>query len=80
MGSFLRAISRLKIIIEDAITKIAPIKVFPDGTSPQIKYPNTIAKTKAKIVRKETTVITGWEKKYHKHIPKCKNIFHAKNK
>ncbi len=58
MGSFLRAISRLKIIIEDAITKIAPIKVFPDGTSPQIKYPNTIAKTKAKYfkgVTKETS-------------------------
>lgn len=36
-----------------------------------------IAKTKARIVRKETTVITGWEKNYHKHIPKCKNIFHA---
>lgn len=37
-----------------------------------------IAKTKAKIVRKETTVITGWEKNYHKHIPRCKKIFHAK--
>jgi len=37
-----------------------------------------IAKTKAKIVRKETIVITGWEKNYHKHIPKCKKIFHAK--
>ena len=37
-----------------------------------------IAKTKAKIVREETTVITGWEKNYHKHIPRCKNIFHAK--
>ncbi len=36
-----------------------------------------IAKTKAKIVRKETIVITGWEKKYHKYIPRCKNIFHA---
>ena len=36
-----------------------------------------IAKTKAKIVRKETIVITGWEKKYHKYIPICKNIFHA---
>ena len=36
-----------------------------------------IAKTKAKIVRKETTVITGWEKNYHKHIPRCKNIFYA---
>ena len=37
-----------------------------------------IAKTKAKIVRKETIVITGWEKNYHKYIPRCKNIFHAK--
>tara|TARA_S200000501_G_scaffold85618_1_gene78381 strand:+ start:2566 stop:3666 length:1101 start_codon:yes stop_codon:yes gene_type:complete len=37
-----------------------------------------IAKTKAKIVREETTLITGWEKNYHKHIPRCKNIFHAK--
>ena len=36
-----------------------------------------IAKTKAKIVRKETIVITGWEKNYHKYIPRCKNIFHA---
>ena len=39
---------------------------------------NEIAKTKAKIVRKETIVITGWEKNYHKYIPRCKNIFHAK--
>ena len=55
VGSFLRTISLLKIIIEEAITKIAPTKVFTDGTSPQIKYPNTIAKTKAKYFKGVTS-------------------------
>ena len=33
-----------------------------------------IAATKAKIVRKNATVITGWDEKYHKYIPKSKKI------
>ena len=37
-----------------------------------------IASTKAKIVRRNTVVITGWERNYHKYIPKCKEIFYAK--
>ena len=33
-----------------------------------------IAATKAKIVRKNATVITGWDEKYHKYIPESKKI------
>ena len=32
-----------------------------------------IAITKAKIVRKNSILITGWEKKFHKYIPKCQS-------
>ena len=35
---------------------------------------NEIAATKAKIVRKESKVITGWEEEYHKYIPKSKEL------
>ena len=38
-----------------------------------------IAITKAKIVREETTVITGWEKKYRFYIPNCKSLNYGKN-
>ena len=41
-------ISRLNIINEDKITKTEPIKVLDVGISSQIKYPNIMAKTKAK--------------------------------
>ena len=40
------------------MTKKAPVKVFTEGTSFQIKYPKMIAKTKAKYFRgvtKETS-------------------------
>jgi len=33
-----------------------------------------IAITKAKIVRDNSILITGWEKKYHKYIPKCQSL------
>ncbi len=33
-----------------------------------------IATTKAKIVRKESIVITGWEEEYHKYIPRSKEL------
>ncbi len=38
-----------------------------------------IAQTKAKIVRKKTTVITGWKKKYHKYIPESKDIIEGED-
>tara|TARA_B100000579_G_scaffold253238_1_gene208391 strand:- start:202 stop:1302 length:1101 start_codon:yes stop_codon:yes gene_type:complete len=38
-----------------------------------------IAKTKAKIVRKNSTVITGWKEKYHKYIPESKKIIKGEN-
>ena len=41
-------ISLLNIIIEDKITSKEPINVLAVGISFQIKYPNIIAKTKAK--------------------------------
>ena len=37
-----------------------------------------IATTKAKIVRKESIVITGWDKEYHKYIPKSKEFYEGK--
>ena len=33
-----------------------------------------IAKTKAKIVRKDSIVITGWDEKYHKYIPQSSKL------
>ena len=39
------------MIIDEKITKDAPIKVFNVGTSFQIKYPKIIAKTKVKYFR-----------------------------
>ena len=38
-----------------------------------------IAETKAKIVRKNSTVITGWKEKYHKYIPESKKIIKGEN-
>ena len=38
-----------------------------------------IAKTKAKIVRKNSDVITGWPDKYHKLIPQSKSLTYAKS-
>ena len=38
-----------------------------------------IAITKAKIVRKDSDVITGWPKEYHNLIPKCKSLTYFKN-
>ena len=38
-----------------------------------------IATTKAKIVRKEGMVITGWDKEYHKYIPKSKEFYEGKS-
>jgi len=38
-----------------------------------------IAITKAKIVREKCDVITGWPKKYHQYIPKCKSITYSNN-
>jgi len=38
-----------------------------------------IATTKAKIVRKESIVITGWDKEYHKYIPKSKELHEGKS-
>ena len=38
-----------------------------------------IATTKAKIVRKESIVITGWDKEYHKYIPKSKEFYEGKS-
>ena len=46
------------MIIDEKITKDAPIKVFNVGTSFQIKYPNVIAKINARYlsgVTKETS-------------------------
>ena len=40
---------------------------------------NEIAATKAKIVRKESIVITGWEEEYHKYIPKSKGFYEGKS-
>ena len=37
------------------MTKKAPVKVFTEGTSFQIKYPKMIAKTKAKYFRGVTS-------------------------
>ena len=36
-----------------------------------------IATTKAKIVRENSVVITGWSEKYHKYIPKCQSLIHC---
>ncbi len=36
-----------------------------------------IGKTKAKIVRDNSYVITGWPKEYHKLIPSCKNLIYS---
>jgi len=36
-----------------------------------------IAATKAKIVRKNSIVITGWGEKYHKYIPECQSLMHS---
>ena len=36
-----------------------------------------IGKTKAKIVRDKSYVITGWPKEYHKLIPSCKNLIYS---
>ena len=58
VGFFLSMISLLKIIIEEVITKAAPIRVLLDGISCHIKYPNPIANTKAKYfngVTKDTS-------------------------
>jgi dihydrofolate synthase/folylpolyglutamate synthase len=38
-----------------------------------------IATTKAKIVREKSILITGWEKEYHKYIPKCKSLDYSNN-
>tara|TARA_B100001250_G_scaffold345085_1_gene314347 strand:- start:2245 stop:3345 length:1101 start_codon:yes stop_codon:yes gene_type:complete len=38
-----------------------------------------IASTKAKIVRKQSIVITGWEKEYHRHIPKSREFHEGKS-
>ena len=38
-----------------------------------------IAITKAKIVREKCDVITGWPRKYHQYIPKCKSINYGEN-
>jgi len=38
-----------------------------------------IALTKAKIVRENSIVITGWEKEYHKHIPKSRELHNGRN-
>ena len=38
-----------------------------------------IAITKAKIVGKKSILITGWEKKYHKHIPQCQSLDYGEN-
>lgn len=38
---------------------------------------DSIADTKAKIVRDESIVITGWKDEYQNYIPKCKIIYHG---
>ena len=38
---------------------------------------DSIATTKAKIVTEKSIVITGWQKEYQKHIPKCDSIHHG---
>ena len=38
---------------------------------------DSIANTKAKIIRENSIAITGWPKEYQKHIPKCKEIHHG---
>ena len=38
-----------------------------------------IASTKAKIVRKRSIVITGWEKEYHRYIPESKEFYEGKS-
>ena len=38
-----------------------------------------IASTKAKIVRKQSIVITGWEKEYHRHIPESREFHEGKS-
>ena len=40
---------------------------------------NEIAATKAKIVRKESIVITGWGEEYHQYIPKSKGFYEGKS-
>ena len=42
------------MIIDEIITKAAPNNVFNDGTSPQIKYPKPIAKTRARYFKGDT--------------------------
>ena len=39
------------MIIDEVMTKKAPVNVFIEGISFQIKYPKIIAKTKAKYFR-----------------------------
>ena len=38
-----------------------------------------IGETKAKIVDEKTTVITGWENRYHHLIPKCKGLYYGES-
>lgn len=38
----------------------------------------SIAKTKARIVDEETTVITGWPSEYHVLIPECRSLSYGK--
>ena len=38
-----------------------------------------IATTKAKIVRENSIVITGWDNKYHKYIPKSRELHEGKS-
>ena len=38
---------------------------------------DSIASTKAKIIRENSIAITGWPKEYQKHIPKCEEIHHG---
>ena len=38
-----------------------------------------IGKTKAKIVDRKTTVVTGWKQRYHSLIPKCKRVDYGEN-
>jgi len=38
---------------------------------------DSIASTKAKIVREKSIAITGWPKEYQKYIPKCEEIHHG---
>ena len=38
-----------------------------------------IAITKAKIVKEESILITGWPKEYHQYIPECQSLDYRKN-